>query len=226
MSSTKLLFDPADLPPAIKYETLFEHLPKLPENRAKTGRRPFPRNFLLKALIYKALRRLTGLSDLTFELDNNPTISSALGFNPMAAAPSVERFSRFLHDTPHQELQRVHHQLVQVLIDSDIIKGKYLAMDSAPIVVALRENNLKTSMANRFDKNRRPGGDPDARLGVMIHYPSPCKKQVRYFWGYRNHAIIDTAMELHRYGYGASDMGSHPPGEYGGYRHRQNTHSP
>ena len=74
--------------------------------------------------------------------------------------------------------------------------GKSIAIDSCPIVVSLKENNLKTSVADRFDKTSRPAGDPDARLGVMIHYPAPFKKEVRYFWRYRNHVINDTAMEL------------------------------
>ena len=30
----------------------------------------------------------------------------------------------------------------------------------------------------------------------MIHYPTPYKQEVRYFRGYRNHVIIDTATEL------------------------------
>ena len=41
-----------------------------------------------------------------------------------------------------------------------------------------------------------PVGDPDARLGVLIHFPTPFKKEVRYFWGYRNHVISDTDTEL------------------------------
>jgi hypothetical protein len=90
----------------------------------------------------------------------------------------------------------LHKQLAQKLIDTEIISGSSIAIDSCPIVVPLKENNLKTSLANRFDKTKIPKGDPDARLGVLIHFPTPFKKQVRYFWGYRNHVISDTATEL------------------------------
>lgn len=196
MQNSKILFDPADLPPLVRYERLFENLPPLQQCIARTGRRPVSRNGLLKALIYKALRGLPGLSDLTFELNNNPSLSQALGFNPLKPAPSVERFSSFLRDTHNKELKTVHQQLVQALIDVGVIKGSCIAIDSCPIVAQLRENNLKTSLANRFDKTRRPAGDADARLGVMIHYPTPYKKEVRYFWGYRNHVINDTDTEL------------------------------
>lgn len=90
----------------------------------------------------------------------------------------------------------MHQQLVQALIDTGVITGTCIAIDSCPIVVQLRENNLKTSMANRFDKTRRPAGDADAGLGIMIHYPTRYKKQVHYFWGYRNHVLNDTNTEL------------------------------
>jgi len=196
MARQEILFDPADIPPAVKYEKLFEHLPKLNEQLPKTGRHPVNRNCLLKALIYKALRRLPFLSDLTFELNNNPSVSKALGFHPLLPAPSVERFSSFVRDTDNKELKTVEHQLVQTLIELQVISGKVIAPDSCPIVAPLKENNLKTSIADRFDKTKRPAGDRDARLGVMIHYPNPFKKKVQYFWGYRNHIISDAHTEL------------------------------
>jgi uncharacterized protein YoaH (UPF0181 family) len=196
MESSLLLFDPADLPSAIRYEKLFENLPKLEEKINRLGRRPVSRNSLLRALIYKALRRLATLSDLAFELNHNPSVAHALGFNPLKRAPSVERFSLFLHDTYNHELQRVRIALVQSLMEHGVISGHAIAIDSCPMVAQLRENNLKTSMANRFDKSRRPAGDSDARLGVMIHYPKPFKKEVCYFWGYRNHTVSDIDTEL------------------------------
>ena len=133
MSFSDLLFDPANLPSAVRYEKLFEHLPNIPEKIAKTGRRPVSRNILFKALIYKALRRLPYLADLTFELNNNPSISKVLGFNPMAPAPSIERFSSFMHDVKHTEISLVQKKLVQRLIDIGVITGQYIAIDSCPI---------------------------------------------------------------------------------------------
>jgi transposase len=196
MPHSEFLFNLADLPPAIKYEKLFQNLPMLNENIPKTGRRPMNKNTMLKALIYKSLRRFPYLSDLTFELNNNPCVSKALGFYPMVPAPSTERFSSFLHDTSHHELISIRQQLVKELINVGVISGNSIAIDSCPIVAMLKENNLKTSMSDRFDKTRIPAGDPDARLGVLIHFPNPFKKEVRYFWGYRNHVINDTATEL------------------------------
>jgi transposase len=196
MPYSNLLFDLADLPPAVKYEKLFDNLPMLKENIPKTGRRPISRNCMFKGLIYKSLRRFPYLTDLSFELNNNPSVSKALGFNPMKPAPSTERFSSFLHDTDHHEFTSIRQQLAQELIKAGAVPGDSIAIDSCPIVALLKENNLKTSIVDRFDKTKKPAGDRDARLGVLIHFPSPFKKEVRYFWGYRNHVISDTATEL------------------------------
>jgi hypothetical protein len=151
---------------------------------------------MFKSLIYKSLRRFPYLTDLSFELNNNPSVSKALGFNPLKPAPSTERFSSFLHDTEHHEFISIRQQLVQELINVGALSGNSIAIDSCPIVSLLKENNLKTSISDRFDKTKIPAGDSDARLGVLIHFPSPFKKEVRYFWGYRNHVINDIDTEL------------------------------
>lgn len=185
------------LPARVKYDFLFEPLPSLPINPKATGRPPFSRDALLKAFVYKALRRLKTVSDLTFEFHNNPIMSEVVGFNPYKAPPSIERFSEFLHETPHPLLENIRILLVQQALDEKIISGKHLVMDSCPIVVRVRENNFKTSVSkNRFDKTQRPKGDPDARLGILIHFPQPSRTEIRYFWGYRNHILTDAEEEL------------------------------
>ncbi len=69
-------------------------------------------------------------------------------------------------------------------------------MDSCPIEALVKENNLKASVKDRYNKDRLLSGDKDARLGVSIHFLEPFKKKVHYFWGYRNHIINDLASEL------------------------------
>lgn len=185
------------LPPRVKYDFLFEPLPSLALSPKERGRPPFSRDALLKAFVYKALRRLKTLSDLTFEFYNNPIMSQVVGFDPYKAPPSIERFSEFLRGTPHPLLENIRVLLVQQILDEKIISGKHLVMDSCPIVAKVRENNFKTSISkNRFDKTQIPKGDPDARLGILIHFPQPSKTQIRYFWGYRNHIIADAQEEL------------------------------
>jgi len=185
------------LPPRVQYDFLFQALPPLSLKEKDRGRPPFSRDTLLRAFIYKGLRRLKTLTDLAFEFQNNPTICQAVGFDLYKIPPSIERFSQFLRETSHPLLENVRIQLVQRLLQERIVSGKHLVIDSCPIPAKVRENNLKTSFSsNRFDKTQRPKGDPDARLGLLIHFPQPFKKKVQYFWGYRNHIVADAEEEL------------------------------
>ncbi len=190
------LLPPPSLPQPIPYDLLFEPLSTPSPLEKKRGRPPFPREALLKSFIYKALRGIDTLTDLSFEFQNNPSIYQTLGFNLFKAPPAVERFSQFLRETPNHFLQNIRIQLIQTLLKESIITGTHLVMDSCPILANVRENNLKTAVANRFDKNRIPKGDPDARLGILIHFPQPFKREIRYFWGYRNHIVADAQEEI------------------------------
>jgi hypothetical protein len=119
-----------------------------------------------------------------------------MGFDPLKITPSVERFSAFLHDTPNDLLQDLHHQLVNQLLRCEAIKTDSLAIDSCPVPATVKENNRKTRLrSDRFDKNKPPKGDPEAGLGVFIHFSGSAKK-VAYFWGYRNHIVSDPDSEI------------------------------
>jgi hypothetical protein len=76
------------------------------------------------------------------------------------------------------------------------ITGKNLSIDSCPIPANVKENNLKTSVKDRFDKHKIPRGDKDSRLGILVHFKEPFKKEIQYFWGYRNHVVTDVPSEL------------------------------
>jgi hypothetical protein len=171
-------------------------LPKIPQKEFRCGRPPVSRQALLKALIYRNLRGISKLVELEFELANNPSITEPLGLDPLKKTPSDERFSNLLRATPNQSLQILRKSLVQELVNEKIIAAKGIGFDSCPIAALVKENNLKTSIKNRYDKHRLLSGDRDARLGVTIHFPAPFKKEVHYFWGYRNHIINDLESEL------------------------------
>lgn len=139
-SSEKLLFCPArfDL-----YESVFEHLELsiIKEQRPKRGRRPFCRQTIRRALIYKNLKAIKTLSELTFELSTNLGISYILGFDKRL--PSRHRFEEFLHKTPNALLQEIRKQQIKTLVKSGVINGKYLSIDSTPIIAWVKQNNPK-----------------------------------------------------------------------------------
>lgn len=193
------LIQPEQLPVRLRWEKLFQFLPPWPETPRKEGcgRNPVDRNSMLKALILQRLTRTRFLSDLHAKLIEQPPISAACGFNPYLDPPSLERFSAFLSDTDHTKLEKTRNQLTKGLIANGVIEAKHVGFDSCPVESWVRENNPKTALRHsRFDKTKPPKADPDARLGVKIHYPAPGKKKVDFFWGYRNHVLADLVSEL------------------------------
>lgn len=69
-----------NLPPRIAYEKLFDCLPGLPLSAGRGRPRTEP-NALLRCFVYRCLRRLPTLSDLTFTLAENRTLVEAVGFD-------------------------------------------------------------------------------------------------------------------------------------------------
>lgn len=155
------------------------------------------RDALLKGSVYRIISGASiSWGELECELLNKPSIAEPLGFDPLKSPPSDGRFSLFLRAHPNGYFQSVRESLVHKLITEGVISGNDIALDFCTIEASVKENNFKTSIKDRYEKHHLPSGDKDARLGVRIHVPSPFKKEVHYFWGYRNHIINDLESEL------------------------------
>ncbi|MBI5143608.1 MAG: transposase [Candidatus Omnitrophica bacterium] len=202
MERQKLLFSLEhlfDINPLKSYELLFNNLDTSsldPKPRPQGGRSPYHPASLLRALIYKNLRGLNSLSDLADDILNNPSVALKCGFDILRLLPSVERFSKFISDTPNQLLQDIRIDLILKLIKAGQVRGRYLSLDSCPVPACVKENNLRTNTRDRFSKDKLIKGDPDAGLGIIVHYPTNDKKRIQYFWGYRNHVVSDAETEL------------------------------
>jgi len=200
MDYQSLLLSPESLlevNPLENFKTLFQNLDASHQDiHPSAGRKPFPRQSLLQAIIFKNLKGIPPLTELVTELKDNPSAAIRFGFNILKPLPSVERFSSFLKKTHNKELQKIRLHLLHNLIHLDIIKGEYLSIDSCPIPAHIKENNLKTNVRNCFCKTCIPKGSPDARLGTMVIFPKPNKKKILYFWGFRDHVVIDAKEEL------------------------------
>ena len=199
MKEQELLFSiesVLDIHPLENFKILFDNLNADHLDPAYvTGRKPFPQQSLLKAIIFKNLTGLPSLTDLSIALKNNPSAAIRCGFNILKPLPSAERFSELLRNKNNNALQKIRIQLVHELISMGVIRGNYLSIDSCPQLAKVKENNVKTNVKDRFNKERICKGDPDARLGIMVTF-SKSKKEISYFWGYRNHVVIDAKEEL------------------------------
>lgn len=173
-----------------RFELIFSALPAIDKHSFR-GRPPHLPSAMLNALIFKNLRGLTTLTELTREIAYYPGLCQLCGFKSL---PSKERFSSYLKDIPNQFFQSIREFLLRKLIKLKVISGKFISTDSCPIKAKVKQNNLKTTVLNRFDKTLFPKADPECRLGIYVIY-SP-KKKVQFFWGYRNHILNDAKSEL------------------------------
>jgi hypothetical protein len=188
------------LNPLRKYELLFETLEPCLAGCFPSkirGRPPVSKEALLNVLIYKNVKQLPTLFDLASTLIDNPRLAITCGLAPNKSLYSIEeRLSSFLEDIPNSLMHIIRINLVNQLIELKEISGNFLSIDSSAVPVVVRENNLKASMNDRFNKSKPPKRDPDTRVGVMIYFTNPFQKEPRYFWGYRNHSITDCNSEL------------------------------
>lgn len=191
MSQLNLFFT-KDLNPDYfkKIESIFMLLP-VADKHPCTGRPPHPQSAMLNALIFKNMRGIPNLVELTREIRLYPALAQVCGFKSF---PSKERFSSFLKDTPNQIFQSIRKNLVKELFHLKEISEKYISIDSCPVVSPVKQNNLKTTVRNRFDKTFPPKGDPESGLGVYVTFAK--EKKIQYFWGYKNHILNDAVSEL------------------------------
>jgi hypothetical protein len=182
--------------PFRRYELFFSVLDlKSIDKAPSVGRKPIKRSAILRALIFKNLKTIASLSDLSTELFERPTLTQILGFEPGAKPIPVERFSAFVKNTDNSLFQDIRLSLLKKLIDLGVITGRYLSVDSCPILANVKENNLKTNVRYRYLKNRPPKNDKDCRIGVFPTFMSG-KSKVEFYWGYKNHIINDCESEL------------------------------
>ena len=178
-----------------EFEILFSYIPSIIEEKRAAGRPKVSYLSSLKCLIYMSISGIKNLSELRRALLNNPSLCLKCGFDPLHLPP-VERFSSFLRTTSPAFFKRIEIQLVKALINYGAVSRRYLTIDACPVPIQCKQNNLKTSMKDRFNKMHPPKADRGAGIGVMLNYLRPFEKKVVYFWGYKNHILSDATSEL------------------------------
>ena len=189
-----------------RYRTFFalfdwKQVPERTTSRPWPGPTPHPRSAYLKAFLVKICEGKTFITELRTYLIEHPLLVLCLGFRPVPDPSALYRFDvertvpgvswlctqlRTLDETVLGNLLGATvHALQREIADL----GETVAFDVKHMYAWVQENNPKAFIAQRFDPQRQPIGDPDCRLGIKRRsnqkgVDGESIGPTEYVWGY------------------------------------------
>lgn len=127
---------------------------------------------------------------------NNLLIAHYCGFDITATLPSYWTFDRFLRNFDHSILSDIMKSQVVFLADQAVLDTSFIGLDSTPIVANTSQNNPKSFLADKFYPGNQPNADADCRLGVHTASNQSNEKNCEFYWGYKNHVLVDCISGL------------------------------
>jgi IS5 family transposase len=185
-------------PKAQFYDKLFMNLDlsDFPESTAKTGRNGFSKRALLRAFIVMKCECFSCITDLLDYLNNNRIIAYYCGFNILKPLPSYWTVNRFIRQIDNELLKKLMQIQVLKLSELGIIDTSFIALDSTPLSANTSQNNPKSFKKNKFSKDNQPKSDKDCGLGVHTASNQHNERKYEYYWGYKNHVLVDCITGL------------------------------
>jgi hypothetical protein len=190
-----------DLPIIRKYEKIFDQLDlsDLPEFNRGIGAKGTSQHALLRAFLIRSLESLKTVPALMRFLQANPALIFLCGFKNQVL-PHDSQFYRFLKKTNHSVFEDLLVKANKLLIENKVLSLDITAVDSKPVKALTKHNNPKNPSREMKNKNRKIKRNPRATLGYYSYVsttdPQTRKKHFTFFWGYRNHAIVDANSGL------------------------------
>ena len=136
------------------------------------------------------------ISDLHDYLSNNLIIAHYCGFDITRKLPSYAKFTRFIREFDNVFLQSVMQSQVLKAVDLSLIDSSFIALDATPVKANVSNNNPKSFRKNKFAKNEHPKADKDCALGAQTASNQHNEKNYEFYWGYKNHILVDCISGL------------------------------
>jgi hypothetical protein len=162
---------------------------------AKTGRKS-QKEALFCAFIVMKCEGFSQITDLLDYLNNNLLIAHYCGFDIMKPLPSYWTFDRFIRKLDNQILKNVMQSQVLKLAELGIIDTSFIGLDSTPVAANTAHNNPKSFRKDKFKKENQPRADKDCGLGVHTASNQHNEKNYEFYWGYKNHVLVDCITGL------------------------------
>lgn len=191
---------------------------ELPERdlRRNWGQPTLSNASLIAAYLLKLDQHLTSFEHLCEYLTDHPAFiwlfgfpcrpapRDPLGFKPATSIPSVRHFARMFRQLPNSTPQFLLtdsvHLIAGDLATRAVAWGDCVSTDTKHIVARVKENNPKAYVADRYNKDNQPAGDPDCRLGCKRRHnqsastgdrdSSPSRSVGEYYWGYGSGIVV------------------------------------
>ena len=184
-------------PVAKFYDSLFlnldlSYIPEFP----KTGRKGFSNHAMICSFIVMKCEGFSMVSDLVDYLNNNLLIAHFCGFDISSPLPSYWTFDRFLKAFDNQFLSDIMRSQVLFLSEKGIVDASFIGLDSTPISANTSQNNPKSFLSNKFKPDNQPKADADCKPGVHTASNQTNEKNYEFYWGYKNHVLVDCVSGL------------------------------
>lgn len=185
-------------PKAKFYDELFINLDLscIPAHNSKTGRASYSNHAMICAFIVMKCEGFSQISDLHDFLSNNLIIAYYCGFDITRELPSYAKFTRFIREFDNDLLQAVMQTQVLKAVDLTLIDTSFIALDATPVKANVSNNNPKSFRKNKFSKDEPPKADKDCSLGVQTASNQHNEKNFEFYWGYKNHILVDCISGL------------------------------
>ena len=139
------------------------------------------------------------ITDLVDYLNNNLLIAHYCGFDITAPLPSYWTFDRFLKNFDHSVLSSIMESQVLLLASQGIVDTSFIGLDSTPVAANTSQNNQKSFLPDKFKLDKQPKADRDCKLGVHTASNKLNEKNYAFYWGYKNHVLVDCISGLPLY---------------------------
>lgn len=136
------------------------------------------------------------ITDIVDYLNNNLLIAHYCGFDITLPLPSYWTFDRFLKNMGHDSLSSIFQSQVLTLAANGILDTSFIGLDSTPVAANTSHNNPKSFLRNKFKTDNQPKSDEDCKLGVHTASNQYNEKKYEFYWGYKNHVLVDCISGL------------------------------
>ena len=185
-------------PKAKFYDELFINLDLscIPTQNSKFGRASYSNHSMICAFIVMKCEGFSHISDLHDYLSNNLIIAHYCGFDISRELPSYAKFTRFIREFDNDMFQTIMQSLMLKAADLSLIDLSFIALDATLVKANVSNNTPKSFKKNKFSKAFPPKTDNDCRLGVQTASNQHNEKNYEFYWGYKNHILVDCISGL------------------------------